>query len=277
MLNTTSRRFEMSLTGISARRRRDPGAWRIGVRCCAGALGLALVPLAWPGSAQAQIYDAPFNLVAQKDGVVAAVEVCNDDSDLHVTYVADEGWCLSQTSVEASDEPSAIPQAWRGKPLSSRFAYWASHRKRVDSYAIQTVLDAWGQDTELLVATNARDREESATAEESETTETAWDSAAGGTDEESGPPPTDEESAPGETDGESKKAKVTKETKKAKETKKTRKTEETKKSKETKNSKDTKKSKENGKSNHSKHSGLPREAFGVGTPFPQAKGTSYLI
>lgn len=123
----------------------------------AAALAAALIPFAWSGSAQAQTCDDPFvtDLVAFKNKVVGTVEVCNDDLDLTVTYVADENWCLLRTRLEVEDDLADIPQTRRGRPLPWRFDHRRWHKGCVDSFPVKIALGDWEPGTELVVAANA--------------------------------------------------------------------------------------------------------------------------
>ncbi|MEM7025497.1 MAG: hypothetical protein AAF637_23370 [Pseudomonadota bacterium] len=120
-----------------------------------------LAPLAWPDGAQAEECDDPFttDLVVDEQ-VVGAVEVCNDEADLTVTYLADEGWCLIRTRLDVADTLSAIPQTRRGRPLPARFAYQASLDPCIDRFGVQLSLRDWPSGTELFLAANARVRED---------------------------------------------------------------------------------------------------------------------
>jgi hypothetical protein len=92
-------------------------------------LALALLPALWPGDAAAHTCDAPFstNLIAGQTIDAGDVKVCNDDTNLTVTYEATFPWCLLATDLHVATSKSGIPQTNQGNPKPDEFAYGDEH------------------------------------------------------------------------------------------------------------------------------------------------------
>ena len=121
-----------------------------------GLLGLALVAF-WPTDAAAHTCDAPFktDLLAGSTNNIGVVEVCNDDTNLTVTYKADAPWCLTKTELDVADDLAGIPQNPHGKPITGRFAYKSNQQPCKQNFGVSIALGDWGPGTELIVAAHA--------------------------------------------------------------------------------------------------------------------------
>jgi hypothetical protein len=90
---------------------------------------------------------------------IGVVQVCNDYSDLHVTYVInDTDWCMTKTNLDVADSLAGIPQNPHGKPLTGRFDYKNEHHPCAENFGVTIALGDWaGQDppTVLYIAANA--------------------------------------------------------------------------------------------------------------------------
>jgi hypothetical protein len=94
-----------------------------------GALALAVLPAFWPSGAMAHTCDAPFstNLIAGQTIDAGDVKVCNDDTNLTVTYEATFPWCLLATDLHVATSESGIPQTSKGNPKPDEFAIGDVH------------------------------------------------------------------------------------------------------------------------------------------------------
>jgi len=127
-------------------------------------LALALLPLFWPVVAVARTEGEPFKTVLiagnpkNNETIAGRVEVWNDARDLHVTYIAEAGWCLTETHLNVADEgppenPSVnIPQTRTGNPKPGRFAYGDDHDPCAFIFEIVIPLDTWEPEDRLVIA-----------------------------------------------------------------------------------------------------------------------------
>ena len=75
--------------------------------------------------AAAHTCDAPqiTPLIAGQHTYVGHVKVCNDDTNLYVTYETTYPWCLKETHLHVAKEESYIPQTKKGNPIPGHFDY----------------------------------------------------------------------------------------------------------------------------------------------------------
>jgi hypothetical protein len=92
-------------------------------------LALALAPAFWPSDAAARTCDDPFStdLIAGQSIDAGNVKVCNDETNLTVTYEATFPWCLLETDLHVGTSKPNIPQTNRGNPKPDEFAYGDEH------------------------------------------------------------------------------------------------------------------------------------------------------
>lgn len=128
------------------------------IRSLVGLLALASLVALWPSAAVAHSCAAPFEtaLLADGDIELGIVQVCNDESDLHVTYVINDAlWCMTKTNLHVADSLAGIPQNRHGKPITGRFDYKNNHHPCTGHFGITIALGDWQPATELFVAANA--------------------------------------------------------------------------------------------------------------------------
>ncbi len=121
----------------------------------AGAAALALGVPSGSSGAAAHSCDAPYETALLVDGTteIGVVQVCNDATDLHVTYVIDDAdWCMTKTHLHVADSLPGIPQNPHGKPIPGRFDYKNDHKPCTDTFGVTIALGDWGSGTELSVA-----------------------------------------------------------------------------------------------------------------------------
>jgi hypothetical protein len=100
-------------------------------------LALALLPALWPSDAAAHTCDDPFstNLIAGQTIDAGDVKVCNDDTNLTVTYEATFPWCLLATNLHVALRESDIPQTQTGNPTPDEFAFGEEYGGCLDGTA----------------------------------------------------------------------------------------------------------------------------------------------
>jgi hypothetical protein len=87
------------------------------------------------------------------------VTISNDESNLYVTFTAENGWLLSETHLHVATSLPEIPQTKKGNPQIGKFKYSANHYDPVGSftYTISLLDYEWEADgsTELAIAAHA--------------------------------------------------------------------------------------------------------------------------
>lgn len=109
------------------------------------------------------------DLVAGRDLAVGTVTVANDEDDLYVTYLVEEGWTLRETHLEVATSLNDVPVTASGNPTPGLFSHVASHDDlSAFTYRIARSDLAAGPGDEVIVAAHAEvyhpatDREEGA-------------------------------------------------------------------------------------------------------------------
>lgn len=66
-------------------------------------------------------------LLAGQDIDVGSVTVANDEDNLYVTYVAEDGWTLRATHLEVAASIAEVPATQTGNPIVGRFSHQTTH------------------------------------------------------------------------------------------------------------------------------------------------------
>lgn len=111
-------------------------------------------------------------LIAGKDTVVGEVQVWLDGDSLHVQYVAEDDWQLTQTNLAVSETLDDIPTNHKGCPKMGQFSWSGTLNPAVAEYDVVIALEEVGLDDaeEIVIAAHAEvqsksDGEEGAWAE----------------------------------------------------------------------------------------------------------------
>lgn len=106
-------------------------------------------------SVKAHTKEDPFrvDLIAGKYIDVGDVLVWNDESSLHVKYVTNEDWYISEVHLQVAADLSGIPQA-KGNPIPGKFTYKAEGLW-TQEYEF-TIPLTWSAGTELYIAAHAK-------------------------------------------------------------------------------------------------------------------------
>jgi hypothetical protein len=94
---------------------------RISIGLAAAMTAAVLVALATPASA-APAGAMKVDLLASQSIDVGDVYIWNDATTLHVEYVLDAGWCMTESHLAVATKSSGIPQV-KGNPIPGMFAY----------------------------------------------------------------------------------------------------------------------------------------------------------
>jgi parallel beta-helix repeat protein len=96
-----------------------------------------------------------YPLYANRDILVGEVLVWNDDDNLHVTYVVDDPWYITETHLAVATDKDDIPTNKKGSPVTGQFPYGDDNLEGAESsvdYCISFVDLGVECDDELVIA-----------------------------------------------------------------------------------------------------------------------------
>lgn len=115
---------------------------------------LSLLLIAMP--AMAHTCDAPqtIDLLAGQTSNVGTVKVCNDDTNLYVTFTTTGTNFMRETHLAVATSLSGIPQTKKFNPIPGQFAYKTAHAPAVQTFTY-TIPKTWATGTPLYIAAHA--------------------------------------------------------------------------------------------------------------------------
>ncbi len=132
----------------------------LAVAAAAGlALGLAGTAAADPPSTGFATSAAAYDLLAGQDELAGQVFVWDFDGDVYVQYVANHGWCITETHVEVAGDEPGIPQTNKGNPIPGQFSQGETFSECATLAGHYIFPDAFSEGDDVVVAAHAAMRE----------------------------------------------------------------------------------------------------------------------
>ena len=128
-------------------------------------IGLLVASLLIAMPAMAHACDAPqtTDLLAGKTLDVGDVKVCNDGTNLYVTFTTTGIYKMRETHLDVETALTAVPQK-NGNPIPGKFAYTTTHVPPVSTFTYTIPLGTWATGTSLYIAAHASlDKEDTMT------------------------------------------------------------------------------------------------------------------
>lgn len=98
---------------------------------------------------------ATYDLYAGQDQLAGQVFVWDVDGDAYVQYVANHGWCMTETHVEVAATEAGIPQTSKGNPIPGQFSQGETFDGCVGLAGHYVFADAFDGGHDVVVAAHA--------------------------------------------------------------------------------------------------------------------------
>ena len=133
--------------------------WRTGAVAIAAASGL-MIGVTGVASANSDTTGfattaAAYDLLAGQDQLAGQVLVWDVDGDAYVQYVANHGWCITETHVEVAADEADIPQTRKGNPIPGQFSQGETFDECVGLAGHYVFAGAFSGGPDVVVAAHA--------------------------------------------------------------------------------------------------------------------------
>jgi hypothetical protein len=123
------------------------------------ALAASLVVVLGTGTASAN-GPTSFNLYAGQNTLVGNGTVSNDATNLNVDFDLNDGWCMTESHVDAASTAAGIPNK-NGNPIPGKFRFNATYNPCADGLVSPIVIPLAGLDSDPVIAVHLKVWDES--------------------------------------------------------------------------------------------------------------------